>query len=573
MPQISSTAKNVPMMFRAQIEGRCQLQRIDPTRKKSGQDQDVERWVDEWTDKAEEYPPQFNAEVQHRAYQISWRFVTNGGQDDGVIRPVIGARGTPYYPGSSMKGIFRRACRDLEAKGDIPAGTCDRYCGSKGDRDCGSKDTSPGILRFHGGYPTSDRWTEGLLDLIHPQQSWQLKTEDTFEKAGGAFAQVSLYKPELSFGISSAIPLEEDDWNTIWKIWEKGLSMGIGCRVSTGYGQIVDHQGDILFRCRLQGQGIASKRLDNSLEFRPNIFRAALRGHALRIFGGLTSQTNAETLVDTLFGGIQRGQDKWGLLAMTFRDHNLTLNQDKGTYNVMGDLTWFLTQSIPDEQQTALEDLVRRLMQFAIVFGGFGKSWRRADHRLFMEDYEKHLIGCHWQWAGARSPVRHNPVRTLDNISSFIENVQTSARTWMEIQGVPLSQPPASWREVWHPDNVQVWGRVAENRDDCTAIQWLHREYGYDYQRGREIPLSIKRTSVTGELNRIGRLWHRMYPIVGRKPDPDNEGKFIPQNTPKYLELLTLFPDDTSEFRQFLEFLQSQRSKFSLRWGKITPRN
>jgi CRISPR-associated protein Cmr6 len=194
------SAKQVPMMFRAQIEGRCQLQRIDPARKKSGQDQDVERWVDQWIEEAEKQPPQFSTSVQNRAYQISWRFVTNGGQDDGVIRPVIGARGTPYYPGSSMKGIFRRACRDLEAKGDIPAGTCDRYCGSKDD-------LSPGILRFHGGYPTSKSWTEGLLDLIHPQQSWQLKTEDTFEKAGGAFAQVSLYKPELSFGISSTTPL------------------------------------------------------------------------------------------------------------------------------------------------------------------------------------------------------------------------------------------------------------------------------------------------------------------------------------------------------------------------------
>jgi CRISPR-associated protein Cmr6 len=34
---------------------------------------------------------------QMKPYQISWRFVTNGGQDDGMIRPVIGAYGIPFY--------------------------------------------------------------------------------------------------------------------------------------------------------------------------------------------------------------------------------------------------------------------------------------------------------------------------------------------------------------------------------------------------------------------------------------------------------------------------------------------
>jgi CRISPR-associated protein Cmr6 len=564
MTSIPNVSQKVPMMFRAQVEGRCQLQRIDPARKKSGQDQDVEHWVDEWIDKAEEYPPQFGAAVQHRSYQISWRFVTNGGQDDGIIRPVIGARGTPYYPGSSMKGIFRRACRTLEAKGKIALDVCDRYCGSK-------EDLCPGILRFHGGYPTSGCWTEGLLDLIHPQQSWQLKTKDTFSKVGGAFAQVSLYQPELSFGISSTIPLLENEWKTIWDIWEQGLSMGIGCRVSSGYGQTADHQGDVLFRCRLQGQGIASKRLDNDLEFRPNIFRAALRGHALRIFGGLTNAANAEALVDTLFGGIQRGQDKWGLLAMTFCNLKLSLDADEGTYSIIGDLTWFLTRPIPNEQQTVLKHLVRRLVQFAMLFGGFGKSWRRADHRLFMEDYDKHHIGCHWQWGDTQSLATHNLVRKPEHIVSLIEVVQTDANKWMKTQGISqTSDYAADWREAWHPDNVQIWGRIAETRDDCIAIQWLHRAYGYDYKGVREIPLSIKRSSVTGELNRIGRLWHRMYPIVLKSPDPENEGKFLPKPTPRYLELLTLFPDDSSKCIRFLKFLSTEQTgqhKFSLLWG------
>jgi CRISPR-associated protein Cmr6 len=33
--------------------------------------------------------------------------------------------------------------------------------------------------------------------------------------------------------------------------------------------------------------------VDGTGEFRPNVFRAAIRGHALRIFGGLTDERTA----------------------------------------------------------------------------------------------------------------------------------------------------------------------------------------------------------------------------------------------------------------------------------------
>jgi CRISPR-associated protein Cmr6 len=561
MIQANSAAKNVPMMFRAQVEGRCQLQRID-TNRKGYEKQDVQIWTDQWIDKAEEHPPTFGDHIQSRPYQITWRFITNGGQDDGIIRPVIGARGIPFYPGSSMKGLFRRAAQQLEQAQEIEKGSCDRLCGNP-------TTLSPGILRFHGGYPTSNQWTEGLVDIIHPQKAWQVQNPNTGQKSGGAFTQISLFKPELKFGISSTTKLIDAEWETIWKIWETALSMGIGCRVAAGYGQIISSQlGKVLFRCLIKGQGPASKCLDNTLEFRPNIFRAALRGHALRIFGGLTNERNAEALVDTLFGGIQNKEGKWGLLAMQFHERTLDLNHQKGTYSVMGDLSWQLTQPISTEAQAALKELVRRLTQFAMVLGGFGKSWRRADHRLFLEDYKKRMIGCHWQWAGKNSPVVHNPVRRLEHVTTCVEKVQEAALAWMKIQGcTPNPTQFAEWRETWHPSNVQVWGRVADSREDSAAVRWLHQAYSYHYQGKQEVPISIKGTSVTGKINQIGRIWHRMYPIVLRITDPDNSEKRIPKATPGYLELLTVFPDNTSDFEQFLNFLGSNQTDFKLLWG------
>jgi CRISPR-associated protein Cmr6 len=116
MPNIPDAAKKVPLMFQAQTAGRCQLQRLV----KDVPQQDAERWASQWIEKAYPDAPDFGEGVQSRNYTLSWRFLTNGGQDDGVSRPVIGARGWPFYPGSSMKGIFRRACTPEQAE---------RYCG------------------------------------------------------------------------------------------------------------------------------------------------------------------------------------------------------------------------------------------------------------------------------------------------------------------------------------------------------------------------------------------------------------------------------------------------------------
>lgn len=567
-PNVPDLASRVPMMFRAQVPGRSQLQRIDPQRTKDEIDQDVERWVDEWIDKTSDQPPQSLSTNNARVYDITWRFVTNGGQDDGIIRPVIGAYGWPVYPGSSMKGAFRQACTITQA---------DRYCG----RAVG-QDFQPGILRFHGGYPTSTDWTDGLVDIIHPQQDRQVKQEQTTS----AFAQISLYQPQLRFAISSTEPLEAMEWEIIWQIWERALHNGLGCRVSAGYGQVLlpadrsinEAAGDILFQAHLKGQGQAPKLIDQAGEFRPNVFRAAVRGHALRLFGGLTSAEQAEALVNGLFGSV-RGSGDVGLLALHFQTRRLTLDSygtgrwEQPTYDVDGDVSWRLTRSLPDaDQRAALANLVRALMHFSMVFGGFGKSWRRADHRLFYPDYaeqpNKPLIGCHWQW-GAESLQQNYQVRKPEQIPSFLKAVRGVARQWIRLQGAESDQRATHWREAWHPQTVQVWGRVATNQDDSLAIEWLHRPYQEAIRAAGILEGSIYKTSVTGELGHIGRLWHRMYPVVLlKKPKDDPQGKpiaILPASS-QYLELLTLFPDNSTEYQRFLQFLQQEKTAFIPLW-------
>jgi len=561
MPNIPDAAKKVPMMFRAQTAGRSQLQRVQ----RNVPQQDAELWASEWIEKAYPDAPDFGEGVQTRISTISWRFVTNSGQDDGVIRPVIGARGWPYYPGSSMKGIFSRACTPEQRE---------RYCG----KDIHNGDFEPGILRFHGGYPTSDTWQDNLVDIVHPQQDWQVKDD---EKTAGAFVQISLYKPELKFGISCSEALTESEWETIWNIWEAALSTGIGCRVCAGYGQPRKQSGDVIYRCQLRGQGQASKLLDGEGEFRPNIFRAAIRGHALRIFGGLTDAETTEILVETLFGGVRSRQEKVGLLSMNFHETSLDI-EDFGrgsyavpSYNVEGSLNWLLTPQkpkFPDAERQALQNLIKALTRFAVLLGGFGKSWRRADHRLFFPEYYeteniKPLIGCHWQW-GERSLLPDVRVRKLEQVGQFIDEVRQVAIDWMKLKGYNFNPNNyAYWRESWHPETLQVWGRLANEAEDCEAIRWLHGPYREAIPRARISEGSIYRSTVTGEVGHIGRLWHRMYPLV-RLVKSNNPKQPIPRVTNQYFELLTIFPDNSLESRELLLFLESQhQGGFQKLWG------
>ncbi|ELS32669.1 MULTISPECIES: hypothetical protein [Pseudanabaena] len=566
MSNIPDAYRKVPMMFQAQTNGRCQLQRLDPDRKKAGDSQDAEIWCEEWTSETYPVAPIFEEPVKTQEYTISWRFVTNSGQDDGVIRPVIGASGYPFYPGSSMKGAFRQACKRLF--GD----RLGKYCG----QEISKGDFSPWILRFHGGYPVDNSWTDGLVDLIHPQQKLQVMNSEK----EGAKIQISLYQPTIQFGISASEELDKSEWEEIWQIWEAALGRGIGCRVSAGYGHRDQLKGELLYPPHLlKGQGMASKRLDESGEFRPNIFRAAIRGHALRIFGGLTDADTAEKQVEKIFGGVS-GHGVWGLLMMNFVTTSFESKLfgngqwEVPSYKVEGELGWLLSQDISEEHKAALKNLILHLNQFAMIFGGFGKSWRRADHRLFYEEYyeknndRKPLIGCHWQWKKGRY-ARDVKVYGSKYVTNFLDKLQEAARDWLQLQeNVKLTANYATgWREAWHPDKVMVWGRIASNKESSEAIQWLHGSYQKRDNKAQIPELSIYKSSVTGRVGQIGRLWHRMYPLMKLEPDPNDSTKKIPKPTASYLELLTIFPDDSDDCLNFLKFLADD-GQFKQLWGK-----
>lgn len=527
LEEAEDLSKKVPLEYRTQVPKRGQRQFIEkPKDAPQGWRSPMEQWLDEWVERVDSRTPFSSEGLQIFEVQIDWRLLSNSGLDDGVIRPVTGAGGWPLIPGSSVKGLFRRACRKHAPDRLI------RWCGGVVSTGEGTT-LQPGLLRFHGAWPADDKWKDNLLDVVHPQQEWQVGM--SFGKRGGAFGVVSLYQPKLQIGLSCAAPVGSKDhfndkeWEDIFATLRAALVMGIGGRTCAGYGSSGPVEGDLLFECALEGQGPAAKLLDGTPEFRPTMFRAAIRGMALRLFGGVTDAATARQVVGRLFGSISRDDDKAvnvGLLATAYTDATSDLGSfgwpkyRQPTYATSGRLQWLLTRRCgTGEDEALLAELLRALHGLTMSLGGFGRGWRRPDHRIFYPGYDKTPIGCHWEWRDVPSlpPLIH--VQSPKALARLLHTSQRLARRWLDATG-QASGGPAPWREVIHPTRMKIWVREATGPSDAVAVAWFHKEMAVDKGSGEPTdPCNLKGSDLAGRMNQVGLIWNRLLPLLA----PDHE--------------------------------------------------
>jgi CRISPR-associated protein Cmr6 len=595
--------KDIPLMFQAQIEDRGNIQFVgekkdQTTGQKSTEKPTYEQWVDQWLTACPPIPRTPTTQtssggmdgwqkalaklavvevkpsivdtklptVQKWEYQVSWRLVTNSGQDN-FNRPVIGKQGMPFFPGSSMKGAFRHAC---------PPELRMRYCGDEEETKKGEKRTKPGILRFHGGYPTNTEWRQQrdrLVDIAHSQENYQVRDSEADHNAN---VQISLYRPKLEFGISSTAPLTAQEWGEVKQIWEKALGYGLGSRVSAGYGYMEDIASSHpnLYSIYLNGWGLSSLLLlptrSKTDEFRPNMFKAALRGHTWRLLAGITDEPTAQILTQKLWGGLE-GSAVEGCVSINFvldqlipGEHQYQITKkDKKTQNPYTVTVTMPTYKLQNgrldllqvkEVKPELMQFLLSLVKFAMLLGGFGKSWRRINHKCFHHDYfkrgDKPMIGCHWEFSKQSEALYIAANQDdLSEIIAFLKEIREQVIAWVQAEGQPLNDYVKTWRETWHPNNVQVWGRVATN-EQSQAVRWFHDEK------------FLKGTNLAGAMGQIGRIWHRMYPRYEIK-----DGK-LNRLDKDYVELLTIFPDSSPGSQRFMNFLATEASQFKKLWPR-----
>jgi CRISPR-associated protein Cmr6 len=528
--EIVLRANKVPMDYRAQAPGRCQRQFIQRQRDLApGEQPAILKWIHEWIKRVDPQVPFLTEGLRCIEVQIDWRLISNSGLDDDVIRPVIGAGGWPLIPGSSIKGMFRRACRERAPQQLIP------WCGGTVPGEEGPT-LQPGCLRFHGAWPADIRWTNGLLDLAHPQQEWQVGIGT--RKNGGAFAVVSLHRPRMVIGLSSITSLSETEWDEVTATLRSALAMGIGGRTCVGYGSSGRLTGDLLFECALEGQGPAAKLLDGAAEFRPTMFRAAIRGMALRLFGGVTDARTARLAVARLFGSLSPEDDRAGnvgLVATAYTEATAELdsfgwqNYQQPIYATSGRLQWRRMRACSGgEEETLLIALLTALHGLTMSLGGFGRGWRRPDHRIFLLKYDKTPIGCHWQWRDVANLPPWIHVQSPEALAKLLLRSQGLAKQWLKATGQPIGGP-APWREVIHPQQMRIWTRRATDSADAEAVYWFHNSPEGRQGAGQQSdPRNLKRTILAGQMNQVGLIWNRLLPLL----DPADGTSIAPRAHP-----------------------------------------
>jgi CRISPR-associated protein Cmr6 len=519
-----------PMMYRAQVAGRCNIQF-------AGDDSDLSQWKEEWVLPQNNRPSyQYlykeleiespNNLIHSIKFQFPYRVLSNSGQDS-ILRPVLTTHGIPYIPGSSIKGIFKRLIKD-KPENSLDRNLISQYCGTE---------EVPGILRFHGAYPIGD-WSKQMVDIVHPQQSKQVIGNRSREinatnrpqrpqqvrnnESTSAYTLISFYEPEFVFEFSS---LNSDmDWQNVERILGEALTIGLGGKTSTGYGflgkpnytnpdlELYQNALHVSFK----GRGVASTLLNRQPEFRPNMFKAALRGHMMRLLSGVCSSENIVTQnINSLLGDT----DKEGSLKLFWESTSNPYFEytNPKTYTTEGILHISAnSRANPDDI-----NFVAKVLQFAYLMGGFGKSWRRIAHEKFYPEYlvqprngrRKPDIGCHWQlnseWVNFGEPLN---VNSEDTLRSFLRDLY---QICLDRLG---SRPPiqiAEWREAWHPDRVAVYSQVVTQSQ---AIKLFHQE-PFKYTP------AIGGRKREGQPTSVSHIWHRM----------------LPMNNDKYLEIITIF--------------------------------
>jgi CRISPR-associated protein Cmr6 len=355
-----------------------------------------------------------------------------------------------------------------------------------------------------------------------------------------ALAMISLYQPTLIFEFSSNNP--NVNWEEVKTILTQALQKGVGGKTSTGYG-LGGHLRDCSpmlpsypLNIPFNGIGVSPLLRSDEPEFRPNLFKATLRGHVRRLLSGVCNSDKAIRQVESSFFG---SSENPGAVDIFWESQKESYNSkdSNATYQTEGILHINASQG----------DLrfIEWVLKFAFVMGGFGKSWRRIYHQKFYPEYVKDKkihIGCHWEC----SDSNWLNIKSSADLTTFLNDLYTHSCNRLG------SNPPSSmnWKESWHQRRVAIYSKVVNQSE---AVELFHDEtFKTTPAIGGRNPGDNRPTSVSS-------VWHRMLPIGNNK----------------YLEIVTIFHGDCTPWRhqskedQLHPFIDRLENKgLNLTWGE-----
>ncbi|WP_099092510.1 RAMP superfamily CRISPR-associated protein [Gloeomargarita lithophora] len=305
--------------------------------------------------------------------KFPWRVRVGGvrGFRDLLLPAFHPVYGIPYFPASSLKGVINAWARNngYESEADELFGTLKKGMGK---------------VQILDAFPTKPCLS---MDMANPQWHWR---GQQVEYKPEPHALLTLMEPEIVIGLSPTSRGTQNDIETVKKWLENALKIGIGSRVSAGYGRTeITHNLPHFqeYKFTLWSQGIyganppsGGNNWRGETEFRPVAFRGVLRYWFRVVALGLYSPESCQKLEQQLFGAL--GQEGSICLGM---------NWDKSGDNPLEITGKILLESKSPEHLT----LAKNLLILASHLGGVGRGSRRPLH------YNSgRLRGCHWELDG-----------------------------------------------------------------------------------------------------------------------------------------------------------------------------
>jgi CRISPR-associated protein Cmr6 len=300
-------------------------------------------------------------------------------------------------------------------------------------------------------------------------------------------------------------------------------------------------------RFDLQGVGVSSLLRNDEPEFRANMFKASLRGHASRLLAGVCNDPQlVKNQIDKLFGHTKSPgcvQLYWEWLPKDFEAakqgrENTPIYQIKGSLHV--DIDRRLIHDASEYEENLA--FMRALFQFTYVMGGFGKSWRRIWHKSpkawenvfkgFLPSYQSRAIGCHWQYL---DDFELETINTQQKLTDFLQALYQTTQRFISIQN---PQYIKSWRESWSPSRVAVY--CSEPVYESSIINLFHQDDNHPF---KTTPAICGKRKVKKQKNgkeseflefHVSSVWHRMLPLGNNQ----------------YLEIVSVFHGDRKAWKR-----------------------
>lgn len=446
-----------------------------------------------------------------------------------VLHPVFGI---PYLPASSLKGAARAWARHNQ----IEVANINDLLGFPD-----GKIAQAAKVEFLDAFPTKPCLS---VDMANSLWRWE---GDRVRYKSDPHPLLSLKEPEFLIGMVATNRCQNlKDLETVKSWLENALTVGIGSRVSAGYGRssIISNSPNSRHQFSLFTQGMHGAK--GVVEFRPTAVRGMLRYWFRAVALGLYSPDKCKKLEKRLFGTIEPPATEGSIrIAVELNDPQPP----------NADFPWVYKGAIVLESKSADNlNLAQYLLKLASHLGGIGQGARRPLHWN-----NGRLRGCHWELTENSLPAQQQDWRNLfDGVVDAFERVNgKSADVGAGEPGTPSDRAQdvlnkntqiflVPCTNLTYPEQVQNWS----TEGITPSVRGLALETLYGDNRFKGQTRDRQTQQVTGGNPNVGGAMGTPSYVVIQSNFP------IPRGTADY-QAVTVFGANHSDRVAFANVLPS----------------